>query len=333
MKPARVVVVEDSLSQRAYLVDLIESGGSTVVAQVGTTDEAVSAVQRLKPDVVTMDLEIPGGGGIVAIQTIMARNPVPILVLSSHITSDKSVKAIEALGAGALDALPKPTPSNPEAEAEIQKLIKTLRGVPVIRHQRGSHLSGVRKKGASLVAIAASTGGPKAVAEVLSGLSQLSAPILITQHLHADFIEGFVKWMAAETGCRVLLAEHGAALQKGSVYVAPAGVHLKIDQNRHIVLDSEPPSQHCPSADEMFRSVAKHAGADAIGVILTGMGADGAEGLLEMRMAGGLTIAQDKASSIIFGMPAAAQRMGAVVHVLPLEEVPAAILQATGAPS
>jgi two-component system chemotaxis response regulator CheB len=179
-----------------------------------------------------------------------------------------------------------------------------------------------------VVAIAASAGGPSAVGEVLRGLAGVSAAIVVIQHLHAAFVAEFVRWMARVSALPVQLALDGEALRPGSVYVAQAGTHLKIDASRHILLDPWPVSLHRPSADELFRSLARHAPKNTVGVLLTGMGSDGAEGLLALRQSGGTTIVQDAASAAVFGMPGAAQRLGAADHVLPLAEIAPAIVAA-----
>jgi two-component system chemotaxis response regulator CheB len=178
-----------------------------------------------------------------------------------------------------------------------------------------------------VVAIGASTGGPAALATVLAGLAGLTAPVLVVQHLHPDFVTGLVSWMERVSAVPVRLASHGAALQGGVVYIGPGQTHLKIDGNLRIVLDPEPASTHRPSADELFKSVAAHAGSGGIGVVLTGMGDDGTAGLLALRTRGGLTIGQDEATCAVFGMPRAAQQAGAVTTVLPVDGIAAAILR------
>jgi two-component system chemotaxis response regulator CheB len=177
------------------------------------------------------------------------------------------------------------------------------------------------------VAIAASTGGPAALATVLSGLAGLAAPVLVVQHMHPDFVDGLVTWMERASALPVQLASHGAALRAGVVYIGPGDTHLKVDGNLRIVLDPEPATRHRPSADELFGSVAARCGPAGIGVVLTGMGDDGTAGLLALRARGGLTIAQDEASCAVFGMPRAARQAGAVATVVPVDGIAAAILR------
>ena len=176
-----------------------------------------------------------------------------------------------------------------------------------------------------VVGVAASAGGPAAVAEVLAGLAGLPAPVLVIQHLNPEFVDGFVGWVAKISPLPVELARQGSPLRRGTVYVAPAGVHLKVAPSRHVVLDPDPPMLHRPSADQLFASLAEHLGRSAVGVVLSGMGGDGAQGLLALRERGGVTIAQDEASSAVFGMPRAAALAGAAASVLPLGEISGAI--------
>jgi two-component system chemotaxis response regulator CheB len=330
----RVVVVEDSLVQRAHLVHTLEAEGDIhVVGQAVGATEAIRLVQALRPDVVTLDLQIPDGGGQYAIEQIMAFSPTPILVLSSTVTSRGSQEAVKALLAGALDALPKPTTWNAAAELAVRDRVRALKKVSVIRHSRGGGLferlptRTPPRPGASrtVVAIGASTGGPSALAVVLSGLVGLRASVLVVQHLHPDFVDGLVSWMARASALPVQLARHGERLQPGVVYIAPGGTHLKLGTNHQIELNTNPPSLHRPSVDVLFSSVAQRAEGRAVGVLLTGMGEDGAAGLLELHQHRGLTIAQDQATCAVFGMPQAAQRLGAATHILPLAEIADAV--------
>jgi len=179
-----------------------------------------------------------------------------------------------------------------------------------------------------VVSIAGSTGGPPVLASVLAELGPVRAPVLVVQHLHGDFVPGLVAWMAKASSLPVRLAAHGEPLEPGTVYIGPGGSHLRMSSDYRIALSPEPATLHRPSADELFQSVAQHAAADGIGVVLTGMGDDGAAGLLALRRAGGATFAQDEASSAVFGMPRAAQRIGAVTELLPAGAIAAAILRA-----
>ncbi len=336
--PTRVVVVEDSALQRAHLVSVLERDADVcVVGQASDASDAITVIERERPDLVTLDLVIPEGGGMRVIEHVMASMPTPILVLSATVTSRESVPAIEALVAGATDALPKPSRWTPAYEDELRRAARAVRGVAVVRHPRGTlaprrgladtpRTSRTPRRGRHVVAIAASTGGPPALARVLGDLDGLAAPVLVVQHIHPEFVEGLATWMRQVSPLPVRVARSGEPAEPGTVYIGPGNVHLRLAVGGRVELSPDPPSIHCPSADELFRSVAEHAGADGIGVVLTGMGSDGATGLAELRRRGGLTIAQDEASSAVFGMPRAAMRLGAVDSVLPLTEIAGAVL-------
>jgi two-component system chemotaxis response regulator CheB len=341
----RVVVVEDSPVQRAHLVDVLQAERDiVVVGQAGDAAEAVAQVRRLRPDVVTMDLGLPGESGLGAIERIMADLPTPILVLSARVTGSGSAAAVESLLAGAVEALPKPERWDAEAERQLRCRVHLLSRVTVVAHPRGRRRrSTPDPDDAPLVAIAASTGGPAALAEILPGLEGLAAPVLIVQHLHPQLVDGFLGWMQRVSGLPVMMAAGGDRPQPGVAYVAPTGAHLKLAPGppagirgagpprtlpaagRRLVLDPEPAGLHRPSADELFASLAASAGRSSVGVLLTGMGDDGAAGLLALRRRGAATITQDERSSVVFGMPQAAQRLGAAGEVLGLGQIPGAI--------
>ncbi len=340
--PARVVVVEDSLVQRANLIAVLEADGDiTVVGEATTAVEAISMVTALRPDVVTLDLNIPAGGGQYALEQIMANTPTPILVLSATVHDGTSVPAIEALVGGALLAVPKPARWTPAFEDELRRSVRMIRTVPVIRHIRGALRSrpvdaavttptATRPlgPGSCVVAIAASTGGPPALATVLRGLAQLTVPVLIVQHIHPDFVQGFIDWMSKVSPLPVVLAHDGQALRGGCIHVGPGGTHLRVGRDWRVELAQAPRSVHRPSADQLFESVAARAGANGVGVLLTGMGEDGAAGMAAMHRCGARTIAQDEATSAVYGMPRAAVRLGVVDQQLPLPAVADAIVRA-----
>jgi two-component system chemotaxis response regulator CheB len=347
--PARVVVVEDSIVQRAKLVEVLESDGDIeVVGEATTAVEAIALVASLGPDVVTLDLNIPDGGGQYALEQIMANTPTPILVLSSTVSDGSSAPAVEALVAGAMLAVPKPTRWTADFEAELRRSVRIIRNVPVIRHMRGrlraaptapprtpmsspsnsAQRGGTETAGSCVVAIAASTGGPPALATVLEGLANIEAPVLIVQHIHPDFVPGLVEWMARVSPLEVVVARPGQALRRGCVYIAPGGTHLHVGRDWKIELVHTPATVHRPSADELFESIARRAGNKGVGVLLTGMGEDGAAGLAAMRQSGARTIAQDEATCAVYGMPRAALLLGAVDQQLPLPSIAAAIMRA-----
>jgi two-component system, chemotaxis family, protein-glutamate methylesterase/glutaminase len=344
----RVVVVEDSPVQRAHLVDVLQAERDIdVVGQAGDPVEAVALVHRLRPDVVTMDLGLPGEGGLGAIEQIMADLPTPILVLSARVTCTGSAAAVESLLAGAVEALPKPERWDAEAERQVRCRVRLLSGVTVVAHPRGRRRPPAPDPyRAPPVAIAASTGGPAALAEILPRLGRLAVPVLIVQHLHPQLVDGFVGWMQRVSALPVVVAADGDRPQPGIVYIAPAGAHLKLAPapgapivptgppralppgGRRLVLDPEPAGLHRPSADELFASVAATTGGQSVGVLLTGMGDDGAAGLLALRHQGAFTIAQDEPTSVVFGMPQAARRLGAAGEILGLDRIPGGIRRA-----
>jgi two-component system chemotaxis response regulator CheB len=350
-----VVVVEDSLVQRANLVAVLEAEGDIVVVGEATTaPEATAMVAALRPDVVTLDLNIPGGGGQPALERIMAETPTPILVLSSTVHDGRSIPAVEALVGGALLAVPKPARWTPEFESSLRRDVRMIRKVPVIRHLRASSLgrpatppstaaaAPPRRVGAAsatvapapttcLVAMAASTGGPAALATVLGGLAGLQAPVLVVQHIHPDFVQGLVDWMRKVSPLPVELAHHGQVLRCGHIYIGPGGTHLRVGRDRRVELVDAPRTIHIPSADQLFESVAARAGSHSVGVLLTGMGEDGAAGLAAMHRSGAHTIVQDEATSAVYGMPRAAVRLGAADRQLPLPGVAAAVMTAVRA--
>jgi two-component system chemotaxis response regulator CheB len=322
------VVIEDASEQRDRLVSLLEDEGDIeVVACPSTAPEAIELVARTRPDVVILDLHLRDGLSQHAIEQIMARTPTPILVLSDRIRDRRSPSAVEALVAGALEALPRPDRWTQQLGAELRRTARQVSQVHVIRHPRGSrrvresHDDARRDQGRPVVAVAASTGGPGALATFLSGLAGLDAPVLVVQHLHPDFTAGLLEWMSRVSSLPVETAAHHQVARAGRVYLAPGERHLRYLANGALELAASPVTTHRPSADELFISLARHAGDTAIGVLLTGMGDDGARGLLEIHKAGGRTFAQDEASSAVFGMPKAAARLGAVGEMVPIDKM------------
>ena len=330
-----MVVVSDSAARRAELVRALEVERDIVaVGHAGDAFEAVSALLSLHPDVTTIDLPMPSRQH--AVEQIMNVMPTPILVIVPEPRAEDGMA--ELIRAGAVGAFGRPVKWTAAAEANMRRQVRVLRGVTVIRHPRGARSGATAppppgtasaRHPVRLLAIAASTGGPPALATVLGGLTGVGTPVLVVQHIHADFLAGLVSWMDHVAPLPVQLARHGETARAGVVYIGPAGVHLKIGPGLRIDLDAEPPSRHCPSADQLFLSLARHVGPGGVGVILTGMGDDGAAGLLALRQAGGLTIAQDEASSAVFGMPQAADQAGAVSRVLPLDKIAPAVQSAT----
>lgn len=328
-----VVVVERNKTQRNLLRRVLEADGDIeVVGDAATAAEAVAVVKEAAPKVVTLDLQIEGGG-IHAIADLLRVRATPVLVLSVAVQGAWATRAVDALAAGAAEVLPKPLRWDEAAQHSLRDEVRRLAGVRL----RPAAMRAASKTApppelparapARAVAIAASTGGPMAVAHVLSRLEGVAAPVLVVQHLHPEFVDGFAAWLGNATALSVKVARHGDRLRPGAVYVAPGDMHMRVGSAGAVVLDPNPADAvHRPSADELFRSVAAHVGAGAVGVLLTGMGADGAAGLLAIREAGGMTIAQDEATSVVYGMPQAAAKLGAARRILPLDAIGDAIV-------
>lgn len=327
----RVVLVDADVADAAVIRREIEADGDLLVSAVARDPEsAATLVERDQPGVVAIALDLPDGGGQAVVERIMAEHPTPILVLSE--ASDGATPAVRALAAGAVEAMPKPATWTPEAGAELRRQIRRVGTVPVIRRRRPAGRQQARGGPGSraspagpVVAIAASTGGPPALAALLASLVGVQAPILVVQHIHPSFAGGFATWLGSASGRQVELAAHKARARDCVVYVAPGETHLRLGSDRRLVLTEEPAGLHRPSADVLLQSVAEVAGRQAVGVLLTGMGEDGAAGLLAIRRAGGCTLAQDEASSAVYGMPRAAVRLSAVDKTLPLGKLAGAI--------
>jgi len=318
--PIRVLVCEDSRVYSVALRRTLEHEGDIVVAAVcPNAEQALAMLPGVEPDLVTMDIELPGMTGLEAVEHIMASRPTPILVLSSHVGEEGSAAAA-ALAAGALEALAKDdidlTRPGGAAAAAFRRRVRTLARARVIRHPR-ARLKQARTRAAArprqvaAAGVVASTGGPQALATVLGGLPpDYPVPVLVVQHIAAGFIDGLVRWLDGAIDLSARLAEDGAQLAPG-ITVAPEGVHLRVGPDGRLVLDRRGNGGlHRPSGDVLLASLAESLGADAAAVVLTGMGRDGAVGAAKVHAAGGLVIAQDEESSAVFGMPKAAAELG-----------------------
>lgn len=293
--------------------------------------EAVECARRDRPDLVLMDLIMPRMDGVEATRLIMRESPCPILVVTATVTGNAAL-VYEALGAGALDAVNTPTFGPGAAVAGGEELLERMRRVG--RKQKPLAAAPVARTVVQpgpaplprIVAIGASTGGPRAVADVLAALPpSLDAAVVVVQHLSAPFMQGFADWLAAETRRGVALARQGHALRAGEVLVAGEERHLVIDGAGRIAYRDEPADHaHRPAVDELFASLAAYPRA-GVAALLTGMGRDGAEGLLRLRHAGWHTIAQDERTSVVWGMPGAAHQLGAAVETLAVDRIAPAI--------
>jgi two-component system chemotaxis response regulator CheB len=341
MTRLRVLVVEDSVTVRKRLCEVLAAdAGIEVVGEAEDGKQAIERCQALRPDVVTMDMMMPLMTGLAATEYIMAHCPTPILVVSSSTNRGELFKTYDALAAGAVDVLEKPDGAEPEGQWELRfiatvKLVARIRVITHLRARQGALAQPRAPRPAwvarpdaaqrcTLIAIGASTGGPAAIVEVLRALpSQMQLPVLLVLHINEPFGSAFADWLDAQTPRRVAYARDGEPLAAatGRVAMAPPDRHLVLRSGR-LYLTQEPERHSCrPSVDVLFESVARDCGARAAGCLLTGMGRDGAAGLLELRRAGSLTIAQDEASSVVYGMPREAALLGAAAHILPLAEI------------
>jgi two-component system, chemotaxis family, protein-glutamate methylesterase/glutaminase len=367
----RAVVVDDSAIWGTQLREWLEADGDVEVVGVAADGEsAVDLITRLRPDVATIDLRLPGMSGLEVVTLLMARSPLPLLVLTGDPTGDDPELAFEAIRRGALDLLLKPSMDDEEAIRALRAHVRWLASVPVVRHldvNRGAEPGGHRpgsepairipeflRSGAEpsrpveirlpapgraargshgandpvLVGIAASAGGPSALATVLGSLpADLPACLAIVQHLPKGFAPSFVSFLQSRCALTVRLAEAGLAPRAGMVVLAPDDHHLELTDGRFALTSGPPVEGHRPSGTALLRSLAQY-GSFAIGVVLSGIGRDGADGLRVMRERNAITFAQDETSSAVYGMPRAAVEEGAAQQVLPVAELGDAIAAA-----
>ena len=339
----KVLIVDDSPTARKLLVHIVNSANNMeVLAEASDGSQAVRLNQKLKPDVILMDITMPKMNGMEATEEIMATNPTPIVMISADLHGREAEIGFKALSLGALTVMPKPVGmGNSDYQGQAARLVTTLRnmaGVHVIHHL-GSRKQvpspapprpvrlGVKTK-PRIIAIASSTGGPAALGEILKQLPvQFETPIVIVQHISPAFNESLMGWLRSVTSLRVVEPQAGQRPQPGHIYLAPGGKHLRFNPNQSFAFATMPQTSHVPSGDELFDAVASAYGSQAVGVILTGMGSDGARGLRRMYEAGAFTIAQDEESSVVYGMPKEAVAFGGVKQVLPLSGIPNALIQ------
>ena len=337
-EPIRVLIVDDVKSARDLLQDILTTDPRfQVVGAVADGLEAVAAALKMRPDLVTMDIRLPGIDGFQAVERILAVFPVPIVMITASMGKQEE-KLFRAITAGALDVLDKQElylwRTRPEIRNSFLKRLRTLASTKVKRVRgfiptEAEPLITFRRpqgriaKSPLVVAIAASTGGPTALVKVLKRISpQVNAAFLVVQHMSRGFLEGLVRWLDNEVGLEVKKAQEGDGLEAGVVLVAPGDHHMMVTEMDTVRLNTSLPiNGHRPSAEVLFDSVARNYGKRGAGVILTGMGSDGAEGLKNLRLCGGHTIVQDEETSIIFGMPRAAIELDAAEIVLPLDEI------------
>jgi two-component system chemotaxis response regulator CheB len=347
MAKIRVLVVEDSLTVRKRIVEVLTSDPDLqVIAEAQDGKQAIELCQTLRPDVMTLDMMLPSLTGLAVTEYVMAYCPLPILIVSASVNRGELFKTYEALAAGALDVLEKPLANEPAGRWE-QRLISTVKlisRIKVITHPRAKlaqarpgavaeGLAGARNGEYRVVAIGASTGGPGAVRDILRDLpADFPLPILVVIHLAELFATALAEWLDGLSPLRVRYACDGEALPHSGVLLASPGRHLTAACGKIKLID-DPERHSCrPSVDVLFESVAREFGSHSIACLLTGMGKDGALGLLAARQLGAMTIAQNEATSAVFGMPGEAVRLGAAGRVLALEEIAPALVGLVNCP-
>jgi two-component system chemotaxis response regulator CheB len=340
----RVLVVEDSLVVRGLLVHILRSDPEIqVIGTAGDGNEALQFLAAQKPDVVTMDIHLPRMDGLEATRRIMETQPVPIVIVSANWNPEEVATTFRAMEAGAVALVEKPRgPGHPEHTAMAAKLVQTVKAMAEVRVIR--RWARARPAEAApappppppivqapapiqIVAIGASTGGPPVLHTILAALPpDFPVPLLIVQHIAAGFVGGLAQWLAQSAGRGIHVAAAGQQPLPGNAYLAPDGAHMGIDRGGRITLSqSDPENGLRPAVNYLFRSVIDALGARAAGVLLTGMGRDGAEELKRMKDRGAITIAQDKASSVVHGMPGEAIKLDGATYVLPPDKIAATL--------
>lgn len=337
-RPIRLLVVEDSPSAREFLVYLFASDPEIqVIATASNGEEAVAAAKSRRPDVITMDLHMPRMDGYAATRAIMESVPTPIVVVTGSATEEDRHTTLAALEAGALAVMKRPNalghPSHAANARELIQTVKLMSEIKVVKRwakprPEPAHVPEPPQipgnaRPPRIVAIGSSTGGPLVLQQILSGLSQdFPFPIVIVQHIAEGFSAGFAEWLGNASGFATELAADGTYMRPGHAYIIPSGVQGCVDRHGNILLKKDGAENgHCPSVSTLFRSVAQTYGSAAIGILLTGMGHDGAAELGLMRNRGALTVAQDKQSSVVHGMPGSAIAQGAATYVMEPENI------------
>ncbi len=336
----RVLVAEDSVVARELLVKILSTDPEIeVIACVSNGRQAVEFSRQQRPDLITMDICMPEMDGFAATRTIMEEAPVPIIMVTSRSDLCELGISFDALEAGALLVLQKPWgvghPEHEKTAGELVRLVKLMSEIKVVRrrqHKKPEDVGEIPLTNINeirVVAIGASTGGPPVIQKILAGLpSDLTVPVLVVQHMARGFTEGFVDWLAQTSVLPVSVACDGMVIRSGFVYVAPDGYQMKVDANGCLQCkDDNSVYGLKPSVSYLFNSLAEFYGKSVLGVLLTGMGKDGAAELALLRKKGALTIAQDSASSVVFGMPGEAVRLNGASYVLPPEKIIALLRQ------
>lgn len=343
MKKIKVLVVDDSSTMRGLIATALSSDADIeVVGQAEDPLQARQAIKALNPDVVTLDVEMPNMSGLEFLEKIMRLRPMPVIMVST-LTSRGAEETIRALEIGAVDCIEKPRPGNEHNFEELPFKVKiaALARVRPLTTESDRQKIALAAKSANaqyapdgrVLAIGASTGGVEALIEMLSHFPQNCPPTVIAQHMPASFTKSFASRLDRICPAKVQEASNGAKLTPGQIYLAPGGsLHLEITGTSELhcrLKAGDRVNGHCPSVDVLFESVARACGARSVGVILTGMGRDGASGLLSMRNAGARTFGQNESTCIVYGMPKAALDIGAVEKQLPLDRLAAAVVSET----
>lgn len=342
----KLLIVDDSPTELTLLKHIFsESSDIEIVGTAKNGKEAIELAATLEPDLITMDILMPVMDGYEAIRHIMRHNPVPIVVISSKFNKNSISGSYEALDAGALSVLEKPQNINsPDFNMIKKRMIDTVRSMAEIKVIRRRFFSehkhqnltistelNLKNKKFDIVAIGTSVGGPHALKMILKKLpADYRVPIVVVQHMIPGYVEGFTQWLNANTALTIKSAEDQEILKSGTVYFAPDKHHLtvKLINGKLIakLVSGDPVAGFCPSATVLFQSIAKTCGDKAIGVLLTGMGSDGADGLLELKKSHSHTIIQDEKSAVVFGMAGVAQSIGAVDLVVELDQIAAYLI-------
>ncbi|NND98146.1 MAG: chemotaxis response regulator protein-glutamate methylesterase [Pirellulaceae bacterium] len=345
----RVLIVDDSPTSRAVLAGILtEEAGFEVIGYAHNGQEAITKAKELEPDVITMDINMPIMDGLDATKEIMIESPTPIVIVSASSRAQEVETTMQALRAGALTVIMKPTgPNAPNFDAMSKEIVDTVGAMAkvfVIRHRRrlkpaASPASQADTTAAAIpkvptgkiqvIGVVASTGGPPALAKLLGQLpADFPVPLLLVQHIVPSFVNGFANWLNSVTPLTVKLAVDQERVENGTVYVAPQDMHMGVTRSRRIRLSDEPAiGGFRPAGTHLFSSLAENLGQNAAGVILTGMGQDGFDGLQKMHANGAPTIAQDESSCVVYGMPRVAVEGGVIDSVLPLDQIAAALVQ------
>lgn len=343
MKRIRVLIVEDSAVVREHLRRVISADPRLEVAGLAASaEEALQSIDQIAPDVISMDIRLPGMQGLEATRRIMAHRPTPIVVVSA-IESEEMNLTMEALKAGALSVVEKPVAvTHVDYESLAARLCTQLaimsevkvvrqRLIPPVTPDRLHTNAGDARGPFRVLGIVASTGGPSALMELLGNLGGgFPLPVVVVQHMTPTFVEGFRSWLASVVPFTVKLVTDRAPLVPATVYLASPDSHVKVDRVSAWSDTTAPVSNQRPSGTVLFSSMARSFGNSGLGVLLTGMGDDGAEGLLEMRRAGGYTLAEHESTAVVYGMPGVGVRLGAACESLPLPDIAPRILEMVG---